>query len=273
MEYDYYSAWQDPDHAKLFDHGSLHTSKGLKKYYESLNEVQLLLENASLINQNGFLELGCATGELYRYIKKFHPRFDYYGVDISKLSIKRAKHKYPKGKFFLCKKDLSDVDNFIKEPAILFSRDVVLHAVKPFDFLAQLISIPTEAVFLRIRTRDKGESLLDPEFSCMLHNNTWIPYMVQNIDETIECIRKTVNFNSLYILKYYQQLGGYNGRFLPKDCYYPETKTAETAIYIQLSKEKVVDPQIIIKEQTDGHVNHTLFERILRRVKKEFSDI
>jgi len=49
------------------------------------------------------------------------------------------------------------------------------------------------------------------------------------------------------------QLGGYNSRYLPKECYYPQTNTAETAVLIEKANNSDKKEKIIIEEQIDGH--------------------
>ena len=265
-----YEAWQKPTHAEIFDGWSNLSLRALRKTYESFNEINLFINNQSLIKEPEFIEIGSATGELYRYMKAFYPRFQYYGFDVSKTAIKRAKEKYPNGNFFVCKEDLSDIYNHCKSPAVVFSRDVVPHQIEPFEFLLKLVSIPNEAVILRIRTKDKGESVLDPELSCVWYCQKWIPYMVLNINETIELIKKEVAFSSLLILKNYQQLGGWYNRYLPKDCYYPETGTAETAIFIKLTRKKISNPIIKIESRVDSRPNLTIVDKSISFLKRRF---
>jgi len=253
--------WHMDIHAVSADSWSKLSLTELKKTYESYNEIRLFLENKSFIKGKKFIEIGCATGELYRYLKAFHREFQYFGFDISEPAIRRAKEKYPQGNFFLNEEDLSDIISKNLSPSVVFERDVNPHQPNPFELLAKVISIPTEAAILRLRTRDRGETVLDPQLSCKWHYSKWAPYMVLNIDECIEKIRQTVHFEALYIVKHYQQLGGHHSRFLPKECYYPETGTAETAIYIRLAKEEILNPEIIIRERVDGNPKFSLLDR------------
>ena len=270
MDNNYYAAWSKTSHAKTFNVWAGLSLKELRKLYESYNEIRLLLENKDSINGKTFVEVGCATGELYRYINHYHSQFDYYGFDISQVAIEYAKQGNTHGKYFITDTELSNLNETLEEtPAVLFARDVVLHQTDPFDFLAKLISIPDEAAILRIRTRDKGETVLDPEISCQWHYGMWIPYMVLNIDEVVDRIKSTVNFKTIYILKSYHQLGGYHSRYLPKECYYPETGTSETALYIQLVKEKVSKPKIITECLVDANPRFTLFEKGIGLLKRE----
>ena len=262
-----HEAWHEDIHAVFFDAWYNLPLKQLKKRCESFNEVRLFQENKPFIKGKRFVEIGCATGELYRYLKAFHPEFQYLGFDISEPAIRRAKEKYPQGNFSLCEEDLSDVMRQNLSPSVVFERNVVVHQPNPFEFLSKIITIPNEAVILRLRTRDQGETVLDPELSCQWYHSKWVPYMVLNIDECIEKIRQTVNFEALYIVKNYQQLGGHTNRFLPKECYYPETGTAETAIYIQLAKNKVSNPKIVISERADSIVYYTLVGRGLQIIR------
>ncbi len=262
-------AWNKPIHADFFDGGANLPLRMLKKSYERTNEIYLFKNNQAPIQGKSFVEVGCATGELYRYLNAYYPRFKYYGFDISKAAINRAKKKYPRGNFFICNKDLSDIYDYCQTPAVLFARDVVLHQLEPFNFLMKLISSPKEAVILRIRTRDRGESVLDPELSCQWHYQEWVPYMILNIDEVIDKIRKEVAFTSILVLKNYQQLGGWNNRFLPKDCYYSETGTAETSIFIKLADKKIPNPFIAIQSKSDTY-DFNIFEKIMISVYKKF---
>jgi SAM-dependent methyltransferase len=266
----YYTSWDSRAHAKAFNVWATISLKQLRKYYESFNEIKLLLKNKASINGKTLVEVGCATGELYRYINHYHSQFDYYGFDISQVAIEQAKQKYQHGKFFITDTKLSNLNDTLEEaPDVLFARDVVLHQTDPFDFLAKLISIPDEVAILRIRTRDKGETVLDPEISCQWNYGTWVPYMVLNIDEVVEKIKNTVNFKSLYIFKSYRQLGGYNNRYLPKDCFYPETGTSETALYIQLAKDGVSNPDIFTECRSDSNPKLTLIERGIGLLKRQ----
>ena len=256
-----HEAWQEDVHAEFFDAWYKMSLRELKKRCESFNEVRLFVENKPFIKGKEFVEIGCATGELYRYLRAFHPEFQYSGFDVSEPAIRRAREKYPQGNFSLCEEDLSDVISQNLSPSVAFERNVVVHQPNPFDFLSKIITMPSEAAILRLRTRDKGETVLDPALSCQWHYSKWVPYMVLNVDECIEKIKQTVNFEALYIVKNYMQLGGHNNRFLPKECYYPETGTAETAMYIQLAKNNVSSPKIVISQRTDSEMHYTLLDR------------
>jgi len=263
----YYSAWKKAIHATSFDWGANLTVGERKKIYESFNEIRLLNEYADRISAGSFYEIGCATGELYRYLAPKHPKFRYSGFDISGPAIERAKEKFPHVEFTLVGEDLGEVATVA--PTVLFARDVVLHQLDPFAFLRQLLSIPQEAIILRIRTRDKGATVLDPEVSCQWHYGEWVPYMVLNLDEVIAAVREVRPFAEMHIVKNVLQLGGHHNRFLPKECYMPETGTAETALYIRFSGDSDVDaePQVKIEERADSVQEWSLGERVWRKIR------
>jgi SAM-dependent methyltransferase len=252
-----HQAWHEEAHVVQFDGWARLPVGDLKNVYESFNEIALFLENKSSLHGRTFAEVGCATGELYRYITRYHREFAYFGFDISELVIRRAKEKYQKGAFFVCGEDLSGIREQCS-PDVIFARDVVLHQPNPWAFLVQLIRLPAEAAILRIRTRDKGETVLDPELSCQWQFGNWVPYMVLNMDEVIEKIVESVNVSKLFVYKHYQPLGGQNGRFLPKECYLPQTGTAQTAFYLELASEPVAVPQIVVQERVDPRPRRTL---------------
>ncbi len=111
--------------------------------------------------------------------------------------------------------------------------------------------ISNEVTILRLRTHDKGATVHDAELSCQWHYNHWVPYMVLNVDEAIEVICQAIPVKKMIIVKSYVQLGGWHNRFLPKECYYPETGTAETAVYIVRSEETETDPEIVILSRNE----------------------
>ena len=71
-----YEAWQKPTHAEIFDGWSNLSLRALRKTYESFNEINLFINNQSLIKEPEFIEIGSATGELYRYMKAFIQDFN-----------------------------------------------------------------------------------------------------------------------------------------------------------------------------------------------------
>jgi SAM-dependent methyltransferase len=244
-------AWQEPIHADFFDARARHSLRMLRRVYEHFNEFRLFLEKKENIRGRHFVEIGCATGELYRYLRRYHPEFSYHGFDISKPAIERAAQKFPDGRFDVCKADLSDVMVANLKPAVVWARDVVLHQPNPFEYLSRLLTISDEVTILRLRTRDRGATVRDVALSCQWHYNHWVPYMVLNVDEMIEAICQAVPVKRLIILKSYVQLGGWHNRFLPKECYYPETRTAETAVYIVRSEDERTDPEIVISSRQE----------------------
>ena len=127
-----------------------------------------------------------------------------------------------------------------------------------------MVQLATEAAILRIRTRDLGETVLDPELSCQRVYGSWVPFIVLNFEETVEAIKRSDNVSQVSFYKHYQILGGHNGRYLPKECYHPETGTAETAVYVQLSEEPVSEPRILVMERQDSDPHLNIVEKGLR---------
>lgn len=254
-------AWQEPIHADFFDARARNSLRLLRRVYENFNEFRLFLENKGYIRGRHFVEIGCATGELYRYSRCCHPEFSYRGFDISRPAIERAIQKYPDGQFDVCRPDLSDVIALNLNPAVVWARDVVVHQPDPFGYLSRLLPISNEVTILRLRTRDKGATVHDAELSCQWYSGHWVPYMVLNVDEAIEIICQAVPVKRMTILKSYVQLGGWHNRFLPKECYYPETGTAETAVYIVRSEDPRTNPEIVISSRKELHTVYPLWLR------------
>ena len=104
-------AWDDQTHAEHFDSLSAKPNFVLKKHYESYGEGKLLKKWKPHNGEGMLFEIGCATGELYRYIHNYRRDLDYKGFDISKPAIERGKQKYPDGNFYKLVSGLDEIVN------------------------------------------------------------------------------------------------------------------------------------------------------------------
>jgi SAM-dependent methyltransferase len=223
----------------------------------------LLKQNHAEIVGDDFIEIGCATGELYRYLKDNLPRFKYHGFDISQPAINRAIEKYGSDKFSLIK-ETDDIQQSCGKASVVYCRDVLIHQTDPYGLLHKLLSMANECLVLRLRTRDVGASVLNPEESCQRHyGEYWVPYMVLNTEEVINKITENKRVESIVVSRRYEVLGGFNGRYLPKDLYCKDSKGAETAIYIKLSdKERAKPVEVVYEDRNDGP-KFTLFDKVV----------
>jgi SAM-dependent methyltransferase len=267
----WYTEWQRKSHSSFFD--SLHTldNRNLVRKYESLNDVQLLNGRIDPGRQLTLLEIGCATGEFYRYLHVKYPRVNYYGVDISEPAIERAKEKYPKANFFVNRPNVRVSDTLRKlhisdNPQVVYAKDVIHHQASPFEFLSDLLRIAREALVFRCRTRDIGQTEIDPEHSCQYLYGGWAPYIVVNLEELVGYITRQAPRCEVVVLRNHMILGGQYSRFLPKECYLPETGTAETAIVVLKNGDH--PDRVTIQDRTEEKPSYTLDYRlrcVLRR--------
>src|SRR2546429_1306148 len=182
----WWADWQNVDHAKKFDFRASVPNRVLARDFESFNDVRFLSETLAGTQEKLLLEVGCATGDFYRYLKFRHPSVIYRGADVSTPAIDRAKQKSPAGSFHVVNPDW-DVETMTSicgahRPQIVFSKDVAHHQVKPLEFLSRVLQLPLETLIFRTRTRDKGPTEWDPEKSCQYHYGGWMPYIVMNLD-------------------------------------------------------------------------------------------
>ena len=233
----WYSDWQNREHASAFDVRHALTRCQLLKIYESFSDVQLLRERAA--GPATLLEVGCATGDLYRYLALRLPQLRYRGVDISQAAIARAQGKYPNASFQLIQPgvllaSMLSALGMPEKPEIVYSKDVVHHQVRPFEFVSGLLSAASQMVVFRTRTRDAGSTVTDPDLSCQFHYQGWMPYIVINLEELLAHIRRQAPQAEILAYRNHIVLGGRENRFLPKECYLPETGTAETTLGVFL---------------------------------------
>ena len=261
----WYGDWQNREHAVHFD-GRAHLSDlRLKVQMEAFSDVRLLGERLDPARSTRLLEVGCATGELHRYLRNRFPKVEYWGMDISEPAVSRAKAKYPQGHFFVCDPGQTVRQNLARlapalVPEILYSKDVLHHQTDPFGFLDQLLEVPAEGLILRTRTRDAGPTVLDPDLSCQFHYQGWMPYIVLNLDELVARIQARAPQAEVKVLRHRMVLGGRENRFLPKECYLPETGTAETAVGIFRQSSR--PGSVHVADRVDSNPSYPWVERL-----------
>lgn len=258
---EWYADWQSGDHAKRFDYRSTLNGRNLVRNYESLNDVRLLRERLDRIRPFTLLELGCATGEFYRYLRFQYPNVMYYGLDVSEPAVARAKEKYPEARFFVNRPDIMVLDtlrelSLPEAPAVVYAKDVVHHQTRPFEFLSELLKVASEMIIFRCRTRDIGQTEWNPDLSCQYHYGGWMPYIVINLDDLISYMRGEASRSEVVVYRNHVVLGGQYNRYLPKECYLKATGTAETAIGVF---KKTDNPgKVIVEDRPDMNPRYTL---------------
>jgi len=267
----WYSDWQNRRHASEFDVRHTLDSKNLIRAYEAFNDVRLLNGRLDQSSDISLLEVGCATGEFYRYLRVKYPRVRYYGIDISRAAIARAREKYPEAHFAVSNPDIKITDalrdlRMPEHPEIVYAKDVVHHQTRPFEFVSGLLQLPSEALIMRCRTRDVGETELDPELSCQYHYDGWMPYIVVNLNALIDHILEANPGCEVVVLRNHMILGGQYNRFLPKECYLTETGTAETAVGV--FKKTECPGKVSIEDRTDQNPNYSLGYKVRRGLSR-----
>ena len=249
----FYAAWKDEAHAVHFDGLRSLPTALLVRRWEGFNEVRLLGELLRREPTLTVLEIGCATGEMFRYVSRRHPRATYIGADISEPAVARAKEKFgTRARFVLTDPSLAALDGL--KPDIVFCRDVLQHQTEPWAFLQRLYRLAGSALVMRIRTRDRGATEYNAEVSCQYHAGSWVPFIMLNVDELVETLSTTFTPppSRIALVKDYIVLGGYHARFVPKDCYEAATGTAETAMLVEKSRGQGGPPKVEISVRADG---------------------
>lgn len=270
----WYADWQSGEHASVFDSRCRLSNRRLVANYESFNDVRLLNERLDCLRPVHLLEVGCATGEFYRYLRIRFSSVRYDGMDISRPAILRAREKYPKGNFFLTEPGRRIRENLtacgiFPHPEVVYSKDVLHHQTDPFGFLSQLIEVASEALILRTRTRDEGSTVTDPELSCQYHYDGWMPFIVFNLKELTERILAQAPDAELVIYRNHMILGGRENRFVPKEIFLPKTGTAETAIGVF---RKTGHPgRIHLEDRKEGDPGRSLWGFLKGYVRRTFS--
>lgn len=245
---DLYEAWMQREHSTQFSGWDRYSTAKLIRFCDQFNECQLFREIARNPTSRTLSDIGCATGRFYRYFRKVSPSLDYKGFDISPVAIDHAKSLYHQADFRVFDGNLKS-DAEIKSD-LIFCRDVVLHQPDPREFLSDLYDVTGSHAILRLRTREMGATVFDVSQSCQYSTSgRWVPYIVFNTTELVDLIRSFRPSPAKIVLRRHPVvLGGYNRRYLPKELYYPETGTAETALLIEKgSDDSDKEPSVTIE--------------------------
>jgi SAM-dependent methyltransferase len=264
-------AWQDDTHARVFDEVSTYPDLLMKKRFEGFNEVRLLQAYRASISGTTLYEIGCATGEFCRYASRYLHGLQYTGFDISRPAIARARQKYGANRFVLLGSGIEAFAAVYGQADVVFCRDVVLHQREPYRFLMNLLGMAREALVLRLRTRDVGATVFDAEQSCQYHyDRHWVPYIVLNTDELLDKVAADQSVVKIVVSRRYEVLGGHNFRFLPKELYYSESRTAETALLVIKGKaSRRGKAEIVFDDRPDGPQFSLLDRAILRLFRRD----
>ncbi|MDC3054058.1 class I SAM-dependent methyltransferase [bacterium] len=261
----HFEGWKSEEHKITFDVWNKMSKSQFKYIFSSFEENKYLLETIGN-KEESLLDYGCSSGYLKRYLNlKNKKKINYTGFDISEKSIKIAKEKYGENNFF---DNLSALPK--KKYDLVYSRDTILHQIDPWKFLEQLASKTKKNLILRLRTRDKGATLLDVQNSCQLiKGDYWVPYIVLNYDEFLNNLKK-LGFKFIKINRSYTVLGGYNKRFLERSLYLKETGTSETSVLASFERNGSKD--LIETLALEGHNLFkknkitTLYYKILNKI-------
>ncbi len=262
---EWYADWQNAEHARRFDGRSALSDKNLARNYDSFNDVRLLVERLDPTRDLRLLEVGCATGEFFRYLRVRYPGIQYCGIDVSRSAVARAKEKYQTARFFVTDRDTTIMDALLGLGVagrweVVYSKDVVHHQTRPLEFVSQLLAVTSEMLIMRVRTRDLGQTVTDPELSCQYHYKGWMPYIVINMQELLDHIRHTERGCEVVAYRNHMVLGGQHNRYLPKECYLAETGTAETAVGVFLKTDR--PGRVVVEDRRDQDVRYPLGYRL-----------
>ena len=204
----------------------------------------MAVELGKVAELSSVMDVGCATGRFYRFFRQIFPAAQYHGFDISQVAIDYARNLYPESDFSVFDGDPGTVEG--PKPDLLFCRDVLHHQPDPREFLAKLYQASGKYLIMRVRTREVGSTIFDPEQSCQFTYGNWVPYIVFNTKELTDLLSSySPRPVKIDIVRNPEVLGGQLNRYLPKELFYPETGTAETSILIEKgSDDQTTDTEV-----------------------------
>jgi SAM-dependent methyltransferase len=135
-----HTAWDSPSHPAEYDYLANAPRWLRRRFWEHFDEIKALPEYVSSI-----IEVGCATGELARYLIDRYPYVRYVGFDVSQSAIDRAREKC--GEEFIC----GHFQDYDYHADLVICRDTVHHQPDPWRFLNDLHRISDRYLVTRLR--------------------------------------------------------------------------------------------------------------------------
>ena len=212
-------------------------------------------------------EVGVGGGRSYSaflaVLKKLRIKdCDYRGYDVSSQCIDYL-NEY-NGPLF----KLSPVVNpLYRECDLLYFFDVLIHAEKPFEFLDDVSKSCRKYLVFQTPTRDRGDTEFDVSKSCRRQNNLWIPYIIWNVDQLVNELKKR-GFTKILLIKSYKNLAGGGARFLPKEFYEPRIGSSRTVVLAikdeGMSEELTLDPDLRDEVNLIKRIDRVVIPRSVR---------
>ena len=263
-----HEAWNQEEHAELFGGWNQYSTSRLLSLCSQFNECQLFKTVVGDQRCRSVSDVGCAVGAFYRFFHGVRPSLRYKGFDVSEVAIGQAKKLYPAAEFSVFDDSPKSAQDI--ESDIVFSRDVVHHQADPVEFLQELYDVTRTYLVLRVRTREVGPTVFDVDLSCQYTYGRWVPFIVFNTSELIDLVRSFKPAPASVVLRRHPMiLGGGFGRFVPKELYYQETGTAETALLIEKGSQGVTSTAVTAEtwpEARGGDRRAQWLRRIARRL-------
>lgn len=233
---DFTAAWDNEEHARRFGRAITlrNDFKFLMEFRPSIPARCLnYVSNVAQGNEISVLDIGCAAGDYYSYLtcQRASRTFEYEGVDISKVAIEAANRYYQTDRFQVIDRD-EDLED--KTGDIVLSVNVLQHQPMAIDNLVRILQCAKQYLVVTLRTRENGETVLDPELSCQRIFGEWVPFIVINSKELYRTIFSSVPGPvRISSFKEYRMFAGAGPRFLPKELYIEESGTAVTTLIVE----------------------------------------
>ena len=238
---DHYKGWDTANHLETFGLWNRMTPYHFSKAYGCFEENRYILD-AVASHHNSFnchpsiLDVGCATGTLYKHLKQnlAPSKINYKGIDLSSHAIDAASLLHGDSLFEVVNEDWHKTH---ESADIVYSRDTIMHQQDPYLFLENLLKLTNNCLITRLRTRDLGDTVFDTQKSCQAHySDFWMPYIVLNFDELIDFFKSFNEVSSVTINRSYEILGGHNLRNLPKELFFEKAGGAETSLMVMIDR-------------------------------------
>ena len=196
---------------------SLYLNKSIRAKYSDLEISKKKIFSKLNLNGKKILDVGCASGDFFKVLKKKYNKIDYHGIDLDKKCILSAKKKFGSSARFDTL-DIFDKKLNNKSYDIIMVWNLFYMIPNWKNFLIRCADLSKKHVIFDNKLKFSGPTIVDLDLSYQYYHksNQRNYYIVHNIHELLSFLQiHEVNLSNIYCYGY--KLPGKTSARLPLD--------------------------------------------------------
>lgn len=183
---------------------SLYLNQSIRAKYSDLEKSKKKILSKLNLEGKKILDVGCASGDFFKVLKKKYNKIDYHGIDLDKKCILSAKKKFGSSARFDAF-DLFDKRLNNKSYDLIMIWNLFYMIPNWKDFLIRCANLSKKYVIFDNKIKFSGSTIVDLDLSYQYYHksNKRNYYVVHNIHELISFLQiHEINLSDIYCYGY-----------------------------------------------------------------------